>query len=124
MKRKLITKKDFILIVVLALVSVSLLVFNSFYKKDGETAVISVDGKTVKVLDLSKIDKKAEIELENGVVITAENGTVCFTESDCRDKVCIGTGKISKAGDTAVCVPNKTVITVIGESDSFDTVTY
>ena len=124
MKRKLITKKDLILIVVLALASASLLVFNYCFKNDGETAVISVDGKTVKVLDLSKLDKKTEIELENGVVITAENGTVCFSESDCRDKVCIGTGKISKAGDTAVCVPNKTVITVIGESDSFDTVTY
>ena len=47
-----------------------------------------------------------------------------FTESDCPDLVCVHTGMLSKAGDVAACVPNKTVISVSGGEASVDTLTY
>lgn len=50
--------------------------------------------------------------------IVVQGGKVWTEESDCRDKVCMGMGKISRAGQQIICLPHKIVITIVGESGS------
>ena len=61
-------------------------------------------------------------DTEPKVRIVAENGKIFFESAECEDKLCVSCGKLEKKGDTAVCLPSKTVITVAGSD--VDAVTY
>jgi len=50
------------------------------------------------------------------------DGSISFEESDCPDKICIHTGKISMVGQSAACLPNGILIKIVpsGERGSND----
>ena len=54
----------------------------------------------------------------NTVVI--ENGTVYMKDADCPDKLCEKTGKISKNGETIVCLPHRVVVEIQGGEGNVD----
>ncbi len=60
---------------------------------------------------------------KNGLTVTlrVEDGRVRFTHSDCPDKVCVHTGWLSRAGQTAACLPAGVLVRVEGE-DTVDIV--
>lgn len=123
MKTKLFRKGDIAVILIIVIVAAAFWLYQS-RQTDKLEAVISVDGKVVEVVDLSKVDGKRTIELdtEPRIKIAVENGAVYFEEAGCDDKLCINCGKLSKKGDTAVCLPAKTVVTVSGAN--VDVMTY
>ncbi|MBR5202808.1 MAG: NusG domain II-containing protein [Clostridia bacterium] len=109
--RKLITKKDFILVLIVLVVgAVGIILLNSADK--GKTATIKVDGKVVETISLYE-DNVIQL---NGVVASCKNGEICVTESTCPDKVCVRSGKISKAGEGIICAPNRVSIEIDGEN--------
>lgn len=108
--KKLITKKDIILLfVVLVIGIVGILLMNS--ADTGKSAEIIVDGKTTEIIAL---DESYEKQI-NGVVVCCENGEVYIKESDCPDKVCIRSGRISKSGEGIICAPNRVAIKIDGK---------
>ena len=115
MKTKLFKKGDIAVILVI-LVAAALFWFFRTQQTDRLEAVITVNGETVETIDLSAVKEKRIIELDTDpkVVIAAENGTIYFESAECDDKLCINCGKLSRKGDTAVCLPAKTVVTVSG----------
>ena len=115
MKTKLLKKGDIAVILVI-LVAAALFWFFRTQQTDRLEAVITVNGETVETIDLSAVKEKRIIELDTDpkVVIAAENGTIYFESAECDDKLCINRGKLSRKGDTAVCLPAKTVVTVSG----------
>lgn len=115
-------KRDIMLIATLIIVcAAAFLIINSVVKKDGITAVVKVDGNIVYMLPL---DKNASVTVEgyqggsNTVVI--ENGTVYMKDADCPDKLCEKTGKISKNGETIVCLPHRVVVEIQGGEGNVD----
>lgn len=123
MKTKLFRKGDIAVILVILVVTAAFWLFQTRQSNKLE-AVITVDGKTVETIDLSAVDKKRMIELDTSpkVVVAVEKGAIYFEEAECDDKLCINCGKLSRKGDTAVCLPAKTVITVSGSD--VDVITY
>ena len=119
--RKLLTKKDAFIIAALLVLAACALIFLRFVPKNGRSALITVDGKLYSSVSLAE---DREFTLDNGVKITVRDGGIGFAGSDCHDKVCVRSGMISRSGETAACVPNKTVITVVGSDVSVDTITY
>lgn len=115
MSMKLIKKGDLAVIAVV-LAAVMVFAFWSNMTSEKVSAVITVDGKVVETVDLSAVKDKREINIETSpkVRIVAENGEIWFENAECEDKLCVASGKLGKAGDTAVCLPSKTVITVSG----------
>ena len=115
MKTKLFKKGDIAVILVI-LVAATLFWFFRTQQTDRLEAVITVNGETVETIDLSAVKEKRIIELDTDpkVVIAAENGAIYFESAECDDKLCINCGKLSRKGDTAVCLPAKTVVTVSG----------
>lgn len=105
-------KNDVILIIAVLVVSiVAFLIFNSSLK-DGENAVITVEGKTVAVLSLSHNAKKT-VETEYGInEVTVKDKTVSVTNADCHDKICEKHREISRVGETIVCLPHKLVVEI------------
>ena len=114
-------KRDIMLIATLIIVCAAFLIINFVVKKDGITAVVKVDGNIVYMLPL---DKNASVTVEgyqggsNTVVI--ENGTVYMKDADCPDKLCEKTGKISKNGETIVCLPHRVVVEIQGGEGNVD----
>ena len=123
MEIKLFRKGD---IAVIAAIIIAALVFAYMSISDSENlqAVITVDGEVVETVDLSSVKEKIVItpDTQPKVVIVAENGEIHFEAAECEDKLCVNTGSLKKGGDTAVCLPAKTVITV--EGSDVDAVVY
>ena len=46
--------------------------------------------------------------------VCVAGGTVSVSDSDCPDKVCVRTGKISRAGQAIICIPAEVVIEITG----------
>ena len=108
--KKLITKKDLILLLIVLFAGVvGIIIMNS--ADAGKSAEIIVDGKTTETISL---DENFEKEV-NGVVICCENKEIYVKNSDCPDNVCVRSGKISKSGESIICAPNRVAIKIDGK---------
>lgn len=112
-------KKDLLLIVlVLAIAAVGFGVNYYNQKKPAARLEITVDGKVIDTLDLSK-DTELTIEGWNGGAnhLIIRDGMAWVDEADCPDKVCIHQGKIALNRQMIVCLPNRMVATVVAPSN-------
>ena len=80
----------------------------------GRFAEVRVDGELIKTLDLR--GKEAEYTFA-GVTVKAGGGCVYASHAECPDLVCVRSGKISKPGQSIVCVPNRVSIEIKGEAE-------
>lgn len=118
-----IKKGDVLIIVVLTVMSLCLLLKNFAYNDGERYARVYEDGQLVYTIDLNE-KQEYIIEIKGGE-LHVDNGTVEYKNSDCPDKTCEGFGKLSRIGDTASCVPNRTVVIVVGaDDDQPDVITY
>ena len=78
----------------------------------GSTAIVRVDGKEFRQVDLS-VDQSFFI---GNVRIEVKDGEIAFTQSDCPHKECIKSGWLKVPGASAACLPNRISVTVQGES--------
>ncbi len=56
----------------------------------------------------------------NGLKLTLviEDGAAYVHQADCPDQVCVHTGRLTRSGDSAACLPAGVVLTVRGEKDA------
>ena len=97
--------------IALIIVAVISLVLWLIPRPTGGTVTISLNGEVYREVSLAV---NCEIEIvskfgENTVVI--ENGEVFVTHSNCPDGLC-EKQKISKSGESIVCLPNRLSVTV------------
>ncbi len=89
----------------------------------GTEIEIYSDGELYATYSLSE-EQIVEISTEFGQnTICIRNGKASVVSSDCKDKLEIKAGEISKCGERLICLPNRLVITVVGEGD-VDSVSY
>lgn len=80
-------------------------------EREAQRVQIEHDGGIVRNILLG-----GETVLEvGGCEVRVENGEVFVAKSDCPDRVCVNTGRISRAGEAIICVPNRVSIKIIGE---------
>ena len=120
-------KRDIILVLSMVIIAAAaFLIINFAVKKDGSYAVIKVDGKVIKTLDLNSGETTIEVNGYQGGVnkVVINDGKVGMTEADCPDELCVKTGKISRVGETIVCLPHRVVVEIKGspDDDSIDSV--
>lgn len=123
MNVKLFKKADLI-VIALIIAAAAVFMFLGSKNTSKPVAEISVDGEIIQTIDLDSVNDKTEIRPDGNynILIVAENGKIRFEHSDCEDKLCVASGNLEKNGDIAVCLPAKTVITVIGSE--LDAVVY
>lgn len=119
-------KQDFILIfALLAVAVVAFFVINNVISKDGAKVQVLVDGEIFCEYNL-KEDGEYEIESDYGLnILVVEAGSAYIKDADCPDKLCVNQGKISKSGQSIICLPHKLVVTIIeenGETDEVDAI--
>lgn len=116
------TRGDKLLIVAIIIISImSLLFINRTVTGYKDKYVsIQVDGEEIKkiIFDKSVIGKTLPIETEYGYnLIEIGDEEVRVIEADCPDQLDIKQGYISKVGEIIVCLPNRLVVEVKGESN-------
>ncbi|MGI6181625.1 MAG: NusG domain II-containing protein [Agathobaculum sp.] len=62
------------------------------------------------------------IDLDGHNTIVLKGKTAVMQAADCGDQVCVRTGVLTRAGQAAVCLPNKVVLKLSGESPGVDAV--
>lgn len=121
MERKTASKKDIWLIGGILLMAAALsLLFLLGQKGGGTQAVLSIDGKNVAVYELAAMeDQLIDLNELYGVPVLLEikDHAICFKESQCPDHICEDYGYISRETESAVCMPNRTVLSIYSVQD-------
>ena len=114
---KLSGKRDLILAAAILLIAAALFGFNYIsHKKPAVTAQITVDGKVVETLDLSRDTELTVTGANKGTNhLIVRDGESWCSEASCPDKVCVHQGKKHLSSDTIVCLPNKMIVTITGD---------
>lgn len=87
------------------------------FKPQGSYVKVTVSGEVVDEFDLFQtIDKTYELKTGKMRLIISD-GKVWIEESTCPEHICKHIGKISKAGEKIICIPNSMIIEVTGESE-------
>ena len=81
------------------------------------TAVITQHGQVVRRVALTGLDREQVIELDDGtyhltVRVSADGAYV--SDSDCPTQDCVHTGRISRAGQSIVCLPAQVAVQLVG----------
>ena len=117
--RNLIKRSDvFVIFLTLLLIFSSLLIFRHSSSQNA-VAIITVDGKVEKKIDLT-LQENCIITLKTDPTVTLEvkDHKIRFIDSKCPDGTCEKMGYLSKTGDTAACIPAKVIVTVEGLNES------
>lgn len=113
---------------IIIIASVTLLAILSFClflggSEEATTVTVKIGGKVAEQYTLDDIGEY-EIKGESGINISLviEKNGVYVKSSDCPDKVCEKTGKISRSGQSIICMPGKVSITLDGSDDQADAI--
>lgn len=117
-----IRKSDIILAAALILGCIISLAYFSVSSKElspASTVVITKDGKILE--NCSIHDDKTVDTGSNTIVI--KGGEVYMEHADCKNQICVREGKISHAGQSIVCMPNRVVVEIKGGDEAYDAIT-
>ena len=116
-------KYDLLLVSILLVIAALIYIFITISYGDGTSNLvceIKVDGRTVKTVDLSGGDCEFELPDNSNIRFRLKDNAIAFTESDCPDKICVNTGCLRRAGQSAVCLPNRVsihIVTINGDNN-------
>ena len=81
----------------------------------GAYAVIYFDGTEMERIKLDNNYTELPVRTHLGEnIVAVSNEEVSVISADCPDKLCVKQGKVSKKGETIVCLPHKIVVEVEG----------
>lgn len=90
-----------------------------FFRGEGDTVTVAVDGKVIATYPLS-VDRVEDIRTDheglNRLVI--RDGKAYVETASCPDGICAAHKPIHREGESIVCLPNKVVITVQTAKDA------
>ncbi|MGI6254283.1 MAG: NusG domain II-containing protein [Acutalibacter sp.] len=94
----------------------------------GRTAVVERDGEVVLRQDLSQLTEETTYTIQGAdgveLTITLSPTGAEVSSSTCPDQVCVRTGRLTRAGESAICLPAKVSLRLEGGGDSVDATVY
>ena len=109
---QVLTPSDRVLYIVVVVLGIISLWLVQAAKKAGSEIIIEVEGKEI-FRDSIAGDNRIVVNGPIGkTIVVIANGKVWVEHSDCPHKICVKSGKIHRAGDVIVCVPNKVVVQI------------
>lgn len=103
---EVLKKGDFFIIGAVVLIVAALLVILPM--KAGNTVVVKQDNEIVYEGSILK-DHTEKLE---GNTLVIRDGQVYMKDATCKNGVCVHTGKISKKGESIICLPHKVVVEI------------
>ena len=114
-KRRVFSKYDAPILAAVIIIAAVIYILTG--REAGAVCEIKVDGKILHTINLSKLSER-EFELpENpNIKFRFKNNAAAFISSDCPDKICVNTGWLKYAGQSAACMPNRVSIHIAGNN--------
>lgn len=115
-ERKFFRKSDVITISVVVALGLALWLAFSLYTRNIPPLAEIYLGE--KLMASVALDEGEELTfsvagMENVIFEVYADGSIAFVASDCPDKVCVRSGKLSRVGQSAACLPNKLILKII-----------
>jgi len=85
---------------------------------EGTAVLVEVAGTTVEKLDIHENRDFTIPGVKGNMLLEVRDGRVRVRESDCPNRICVRTGWRSREGEVIVCVPNRTVIRILGKENN------
>lgn len=101
-------KGDFVIISAVTAMVILSIVLIFVFSKQGSRVVIKQNNEII-YNESIYIDKTVDTKT-NTVVI--KNGGVYISDAKCKNQICVKSGKISKKGESIVCLPNKVTVEI------------
>lgn len=117
-------KNDIILLGIILIVAIIAIIIVNVTKEEGTYVVVMYDQNEVarySINDDIEIELTYEENKYNTLII--KDNKVYISDASCKDHICVKHKKISMIGETIVCLPNKTVIKIIGNDNEIDVTT-
>lgn len=119
-ERRLFGKKGLLAVSILLLLSMAAILLSRLLP-NGTVAVVERNGTAVLRQELSKLDGPVEREIqgENGItlIVTLSPDGAAVRSSECPDKICVHTGTLYRAGESAICLPARVVLRLEGDDE-------
>ena len=112
---RLFRKADILVYIFIAVIAVG--IFLTSNQKNEAACLLINCGGSEKTFDITR-DTSFELE-NNGYTLTViiENGEVFVSETDCPDRICRITGRITRPGQSIICVPAEISLTLIADGE-------
>ncbi|MDD3692908.1 MAG: NusG domain II-containing protein [Oscillospiraceae bacterium] len=113
---KFIKKID---ILIIAIILLSSLIFWGINRLNTTASPVVAEiyykSKLVKTISLNnKKDITFSIPQKPNVIFHLyADGSIRFEKSDCRDKICVRSGKLNIVGESAACLPNEIILKIV-----------
>lgn len=119
-----IKKGDLVIVAVVLILAVLVFVPFALAPSQSLTCEITQDDEVIRRVRLGAgYQETITIEGDSVTnVIQIDSDCVYFASSDCPDQVCVRTGKLTRAGQIAVCLPNRVVVRLVGAQEEVDAV--
>lgn len=113
-------RRDLILISACVLLAVFLLAAQRLLQKSGSWAVVRQEGRELGRYPLSQ-DAQIPLHTAEGYnLLVIEAGQAYIREADCPNGLCIQEGRVSRTGESLVCLPHRLTVTIEGGEEALD----
>lgn len=106
-------KKDILVVLILLVIALGFFwVLRFIHRKPADVVEIYREDTLIKIYS---INDNGQYEIKNGGdtnQIIIEDGEVFIREANCPDKLCVKQGRISKSGESIICLPHKIVVKI------------
>lgn len=119
--KKLLTKRDLLLILVLLLTGLCFLLL----RPNATSAAVQIeqDGQLLSEIPLSTVTDPQIIPLDCTppltVTVTKEGAFV--SSAQCPDQTCVRTGRLTRPGDLACCLPARVIVRIVSQTEASST---
>lgn len=115
---KFAKKTDILIIAAICLLAAGIVLWMSFKQSNAENgayAEIYYKSELIERIALASAQEESFSLPEAPEVVFRiyDDGSIAFIQSDCPDKVCINSGKLSRGGQFASCLPNEIYIKIV-----------
>jgi len=84
-------------------------------KSEGKQVLVIANGQVTESFPLDE-NKEVMLEFDGYNLLVIEDGYAFVTRADCPDKLCMKQRKISKDGETIICLPHRLIIKISEDS--------
>lgn len=115
MSRPFAKRIDVLWLILLLAIALGGWAYLQFRPQWAARAEVYVGAQQVMVIDLSESTAKdLTVPGAPGVVLHLDGqGGIAFSRSDCPDQICVAAGRLSRAGESAACLPNRVFIRLV-----------
>lgn len=111
---------DVIVVASVCVIAVAVALFPLLMPKSNLSVKVSFAEDQSLLLPLEVNDSHEIYSNGHTLTVTVENGKACVSRSDCRDRICVNRGEISRGGEIIVCVPAGVSVEILSDGEDVD----